>query len=399
MSTVFISYRRSGAIVHARALFERLSREFGSSEVFIDLEGIGVGVDFVELIDQQLLGCKIMLALIDPEWSVATDRHGQRRLDKSNDFVRIEIGTALRRGVQVVPILIEGAEMPEIDTLPADLKLVTRRNALALDFRHFDTEVNRLTVLIRNIIEGGQANRRTNAATARAAQQPESPPVPPLSEGTLPPRQPPKNEHVEPHRVAMLRIAALVGIVTIGAGGLLYYSTRQPVPTPQPGTASSRTQSETASSKIQFNAVPASTASSIGTEAVGSNDSPTRATATPPLQTQKQPSAVSRRQPELTILNSDNLYNAIVESRWAGQYSHKTAFELRFRSDGAVRYTTPHVPPGDGRWSLDGARIRIEFDKGTDLYVLMQAEITENKMQGTGQNQGGPVWTWTAVKQ
>ena len=119
-----------GALVHARALFERLRREFGTSEVFIDLDGIEIGGDFVALLEEQLQDCRIMLALIDPAWATATDKTGKRRLDKESDFVRIEIATALRRGVHVAPILLDGADMPEASSLPDDLQPLTRRQAL-----------------------------------------------------------------------------------------------------------------------------------------------------------------------------------------------------------------------------------------------------------------------------
>lgn len=152
MSAVFISYRRHGALVHARALFERLSREFGASEVFIDLDGIDVGVDFVSLLEEQLRGCRIMLVLIDPAWATATDKNGRRRLDKENDFVRIEVATALRRGVHVAPILVDGAGMPETQSLPDELMAIRRRQALELDFRRFDSEVGKLTSVIRRIL-------------------------------------------------------------------------------------------------------------------------------------------------------------------------------------------------------------------------------------------------------
>lgn len=153
MSTVFISYRREGALVHARALYERLSREFGSQQVFIDLDGIDIGVDFVELIDRQLQGCRVLLALIDPEWLEVSDREGRRRLDNEADFVRVEIARALQRGITVAPILLDGAEMPNPNRLPSDLQALTRRNAMALDFRRFDSEVSRLIATIRRILE------------------------------------------------------------------------------------------------------------------------------------------------------------------------------------------------------------------------------------------------------
>ncbi len=142
MSVVFISYRRLSALVHARAVYERLSRELGPGQVFIDLDDMEVGVDLVEQTNDQLRGCRVLLALIDPDWATATDPKGQRRLDRSNDFVRIEIATALRRGIRVVPILIGDAEMPDADALPNDLKPLARRHALALEFGLHDMHGN-----------------------------------------------------------------------------------------------------------------------------------------------------------------------------------------------------------------------------------------------------------------
>jgi TIR domain len=152
MSAIFISYRRDGALIHARALFERLSREFGPDEVFIDLEGIEYGVDFVDVLDRQLKGCQVMLALIDPEWATATDKHGHRRIDREYDYVRTEIVSALARGVRTVPVLIEGAEMPDPETLPELMRPLARRNALNLDFNQFDAEIDRLVAAIRKIL-------------------------------------------------------------------------------------------------------------------------------------------------------------------------------------------------------------------------------------------------------
>jgi hypothetical protein len=138
--------------VHARALFERLRSEFGPKEVFIDLEGIQYGVDFVEILNEQLNGCQAMLALIDPQWATAADRQGRRRIDREYDYVRTEIVTALARGIRTVPVLIEGAELPDPEDLPEPLRPLTRRNALVLDFNRFDAEVTRLIVAIRRIL-------------------------------------------------------------------------------------------------------------------------------------------------------------------------------------------------------------------------------------------------------
>jgi hypothetical protein len=58
-----------------------------------------------------------------------TDEQGRRRLDNPEDFVRIEIATALSREVRVIPVLLDGASMPRTTDLPDDLKPLVRRNA------------------------------------------------------------------------------------------------------------------------------------------------------------------------------------------------------------------------------------------------------------------------------
>jgi photosystem II stability/assembly factor-like uncharacterized protein len=152
MSSIFISYRRGGAPAHARAVFERLRNEFGSGEVFIDVEGIDFGLDFVEILSKQLNDCQVILALIDPQWATALDTQGRRRIDREHDYVRTEIVMALARGILTIPVLIDGAVMPDADDLPEPLRPLSRRNALVLDFTNFDAEIGRLIAAIKKIV-------------------------------------------------------------------------------------------------------------------------------------------------------------------------------------------------------------------------------------------------------
>ncbi|HMW23170.1 MAG TPA: TIR domain-containing protein [Burkholderiaceae bacterium] len=149
---IFISYRRQEALKEARAIFEKLSREFGAGQVFIDLEGLDYGVDFVESLERQLQHCQVMLVLIGPGWVAAPDGHGGRRLDDANDFVRIELRAALQRNIRVVPVLFDGAPMPRTADLPADLEPLARRNKIDLDFHRFDADIGRLIGSLRKIL-------------------------------------------------------------------------------------------------------------------------------------------------------------------------------------------------------------------------------------------------------
>jgi formylglycine-generating enzyme required for sulfatase activity len=149
---IFISYRRQEALKEARAIFEKLSREFGAGQVFIDLEGLDYGADFVESLERQLQDCRVMLVLIGPGWTLAPDGHGGRRLDDPNDFVRIELRTALQRNIRVVPVLFDGAPMPRTADLPADLEPLARRNKIDLDFTRFDADIGRLIGSLRKLL-------------------------------------------------------------------------------------------------------------------------------------------------------------------------------------------------------------------------------------------------------
>ena len=169
---IFISYRRDDASYPARAIYERLGREFGTQAVFMDIEGLEYGEDFVETLERRLAQCQVMLALIGPKWLAVTDARGRRRLDSSQDFVRIEIRTALGRpGVKVVPVLTDGAEMPEVSELPEDLQPLVRRQALQLRIGSFDADLRQLSAWLRRTLEVPTAAVAEMASDANLGQE------------------------------------------------------------------------------------------------------------------------------------------------------------------------------------------------------------------------------------
>src|SRR5437762_13185902 len=92
---VFISYRRDDASGHAGRLYDYLVASLGKGRVFMDVDAIAPGADFVERIDSALSRSRAMFVVIGPRWGVATDRAGRRRLDDPRDVVRREIAAAL----------------------------------------------------------------------------------------------------------------------------------------------------------------------------------------------------------------------------------------------------------------------------------------------------------------
>jgi len=168
MPVIFISYRREDSAGHAGRLFDRLRQHFGSDRVFLDVVGIEAGVDFVETIDQAVGSCDVLLAVIGREWLTCHDKQGRRRLDEPNDFIRTEITSALKRNVRVVPVLVEGAEMPPTDELPEELKRLTRRQAVELRDSRWDADVEALiAALARDTAGAGKDRSRPAPPRAR----------------------------------------------------------------------------------------------------------------------------------------------------------------------------------------------------------------------------------------
>lgn len=148
MGIVFISYRRDDTAGEARALYNDLAKLLGEERVFMDVDDIALGLDFREVLRQRLNDCQVMLALIGRGWLDARDETGARRLDQPGDFVRLEIATALERGIPVTPVLLKEARAPHDDDLPAELKGLAFRNGFPI--RH-ETWASNVQELVRRL--------------------------------------------------------------------------------------------------------------------------------------------------------------------------------------------------------------------------------------------------------
>jgi hypothetical protein len=170
---VFINYRREDAAPYAGRLYDRLTAHFGEDQVFIDIDQIEPGEDFVEVINRKVGTCDIAIVAIGPHWVGATDSSGKRRLDDEEDFVRMEIVAALQRKIRVIPVLVGGARMPGRHDLPEALAPLSRRNAIELSETRFHADVNRLIETIEKpfaVAEEGELS----ATPAAPPPEPES---------------------------------------------------------------------------------------------------------------------------------------------------------------------------------------------------------------------------------
>ena len=127
--------------------------EFGADQVFHDVDTLGPWVKFAERIADALDQCEAMLALIGPGRLDVADEKGKRRLDKENDFVRIEIAAALERDIHVYPLLLDGASQPDKEDLPDPLKGLADWQTLTLSNERWDYDIGKLVTALRQLDE------------------------------------------------------------------------------------------------------------------------------------------------------------------------------------------------------------------------------------------------------
>ena len=151
MPTIFLSYRRSDSGGYSGRLADALEKTFGAGSVFQDVETIAPGSDFTRAINAAIARCLVCIVLIGDTWASERTTDGRLRLDDANDFVRIEAASALRGRKPVLPVLVEGAKMPDERTLPADLKPLARVQALELSDSRWEYDVERVVHAIRSL--------------------------------------------------------------------------------------------------------------------------------------------------------------------------------------------------------------------------------------------------------
>ncbi len=144
VAKVFISYRRDDSAGHAGRVHDRLAQEFGRDLLFMDVDAVPLGADFIKVLRDEVAKCDVLLAVIGPNWLKIRDEEGSRRLDNTNDYVRIEIATALQRDIPVIPILLDGAKIPKAEQLPKGLEGLTARNGLDVRHASFHIDMDKL---------------------------------------------------------------------------------------------------------------------------------------------------------------------------------------------------------------------------------------------------------------
>ncbi len=149
---IFINYRRGDDQAAAGRLYDRLLQHFDPEQLFMDVDAIEPGVDFVKSLDEQVAACIAFIAVIGPRWLNARNNDGSPRLDNPTDYVRVEIESALKRDIRVIPVLVDGASMPRPSDLPPSLQALARRNAVEIAHHRFAADCDDLARHIKRAL-------------------------------------------------------------------------------------------------------------------------------------------------------------------------------------------------------------------------------------------------------
>lgn len=126
---------------------DALKLRFGAENIFLDIESIAAGARFADVIRESIQSSTVVLIMIGPNW-VNMKRGDHRRLDDPQDNLRIEVETALRSGARVIPVLVNGATMPEPHELPEEIAELSERNAASLADSHWQYDLDKLIAQI-----------------------------------------------------------------------------------------------------------------------------------------------------------------------------------------------------------------------------------------------------------
>jgi hypothetical protein len=149
---VFISYRRQETAGQTGRLYDAMAARFGETNVFVEID-LPQGIDFAKRITEAVAACRALLVIMGPRWANQANGEGDPRIADPDDFVRLEVETALRLPeVAVIPVLIADAQMPNPNDLPQEVRAITQQNALELSDTRWHHDVDCLLARLELIL-------------------------------------------------------------------------------------------------------------------------------------------------------------------------------------------------------------------------------------------------------
>lgn len=157
MPLIFLSYRRRDSKPITRHIHSKLAETYGSDTIFLDEKSIPGGADIRDHIRETLSQCAVVLPVIASGWlsSITSFGFEPDSWEQPNDWVRMELEEALANNLtKVMPLLIDGIDMPRADLLPDGLKPLTYRNGFHFSSEAFNEDMPRLIRELNRMIDG-----------------------------------------------------------------------------------------------------------------------------------------------------------------------------------------------------------------------------------------------------
>ena len=163
-ANIFINYRKDDSQWQTQNLYTELLKYFPRKSFFKDIDTIQAGQPFKEAINEALTQCEIFLVVIAKNWLEIKNKDGLSRLSDANDLLRIEIATALKRGIRVIPVLYDNIEMFTEKDLPEDIRPLVQRQYVSISYTKFESDVKVLVAAIK-VIPFNEVNSPSNFAS------------------------------------------------------------------------------------------------------------------------------------------------------------------------------------------------------------------------------------------
>lgn len=151
VKNIFISYRVQDTAGETGRLVDDLKQHFADGQLFMDIDNLEPGVEFDVVIEKYLNSCEVMLVVIGPYW-LGNREHQTARINDPNDWVKLEVSSALTRRIRVIPVLVDGACLPKEEELPPELKPLIKRQSYELSNKRWQYDVDRLIDFLIRVV-------------------------------------------------------------------------------------------------------------------------------------------------------------------------------------------------------------------------------------------------------
>ena len=151
---LFVAYRQNDAPGQAGRIGQALIEYFGPGQVFKDIESLEPGHDFASVIRENLLRAFAMVVVIGRKWI------DDSRLQDVDDLHREEIRTALTRNIEIIPVCVDGASVPDRNKVPEDIRAFLGRIAVEMTETRWAFDIGRLQSRLEAVLANSPARRR-----------------------------------------------------------------------------------------------------------------------------------------------------------------------------------------------------------------------------------------------